>query len=324
MHYSIAELLSAPWAILPERLAFVTALLRSAVGQDTRPDTTPQVRIHAATNAARRTPAGNGAIAVLRFHGIAVQRTDELGEALGLLSLARFAQSFRAALVDDSVAGILLDVDSPGGSVYGIMELADEVWRARGRKPVFAVANSLAASGAYWIASSAAEFYVTPGGEVGGIGVVTAHLDMSQALEKAGVKTTLVSAGRYKLDGHPARPLGEDARKHVQSRVDEYYGAFVRSVARNRGVALAKVRNGMGQGRLLDAQRATREGMVDDVATIDMVVRKLAQRIGEGKAANASRIAAARQREIDALARQPSTVARRAAARQRLIELLSV
>jgi ClpP class serine protease len=91
---------------------------------------------------------------------------------------------------------------------------------------------------------------------------------------------TLVSAGRYKTEGNPFGPLSPDARKHMQDRVDGYYGAFTRAVARNRGVALAKVRNGMGQGCLLDAERAKREGMVDDVATIDTVVRRLALRIG--------------------------------------------
>ena len=325
MHHVIAELLLGPWAILPERLAFITALLRSAGGQSARPDPATQARIHATASAERHTLAGHDAIAVLPFHGVAVQRADELGEALGLLSLTRFAQNFRAALSDDSVAGILLDVDSPGGSVYGITELAGEVWGARGRKPVFAVANSLAASGAYWIASSAGEFYVTPGGEVGSIGVFAAHQDMSQALEKAGVKTTLVSAGRYKLDGHPAQPLGADARRHVQARVDAYYDTFVRGVARNRAVDPATVRNGFGQGRVLSAQAAKGEGMVDGVASLNEVLAIMVQRIRQGKAANTSRV-----REIAALARPPSSgssravMARRAAARQRVIQLLSL
>jgi signal peptide peptidase SppA len=320
---SITNLLNAPWAVLPDRLPSIKNLLIHGNGDHAT------IRGHArapqaSAGATRPTRAGHGAIAVLRLHGVLVPRASDFAEQFGLVGVERLMQDFRAALADDSIGGILLDVDSPGGSVYSMMELSDEVYQARNRKPVFAVANSLAASGAYLIASSASEFYVTPGGEVGSIGVVTAHLDMSQALEKAGVKTTLVSAGRYKLDGDPAQPLSADARRHVQARVDAYYGAFMRSVARNRAVDPATVRNGMGQGRLLDAERAKRESMVDGIATFDEVVCRLAQRLGEGKAANASRAAAARQREIDALARQPSTVARRAAARQRLIELLSV
>ncbi|ONA08806.1 S49 family peptidase [Burkholderia pseudomallei] len=325
MQHAIAEMLSSPWTIERSRLQVVLGILARAAGQNAPPDATTQVRIHAAARAASGRQAGNGAIAVLPFYGIAVQRTDDLGEAFGLLSLARFTQAFRAALNDDSVSGILIDVDSPGGSVYGIAELTDEAYRARSRKPVFAIANSLAASGAYWIASAASEFYVTPGGEVGSIGVVAAHQDFSKALGKAGVETTLIAAGKHKLDGHPFQPLGADARRHLQSRVNEYYGMFVRAVARNRAVDAATVRNGMGQGRLLDAERAKRENMVDGVATFDEVIGKLAQRLRQGKVANTSRVAAARHREIDALNRRPSSKASRpprAATRERVIELL--
>lgn len=321
MQHDIAEHLSAPWAILPGWLPGIQAALVSAArGQSAPHDSTHQARIHAAAKAASGRQAGDGAIAVLPFHGVAVQRTDELGEALGLLSLSRFTQAFRAALNNDSVSGILIDVDSPGGSVYGVAELADEIYRARTRKPIAAIANSLAASGAFWIGSAANETYMTPGGEVGSIGVVTMHEDVSKGLDKAGIKTTLIAAGKHKLGGHPFQPLGADARRHLQSRVNEYYGMFVRAVARNRAVDAATVRNGMGQGRLLDAERAMRENMVDGIATLDDVVRRLGQRIGQGKVANASRVAAARYREIGVLNRRPSSEPSRAMAAQRVVE----
>ncbi|KGC58609.1 signal peptide peptidase SppA [Burkholderia pseudomallei] len=329
MQHAIAEMLSGPWVIERSRLPFVLGVLARAAAQDAPPDATTQARFHAAAaRAASGRQAGNGAIAVLPFYGIAVQRTDDLGEAFGLLSLLRFAQSFRAALADDSVGGILIDVDSPGGSIYGVAELADEVYRARNRKPVFAIADSLAASGAYWIASAASQFYVTPSGEVGSIGVVTAHQSVSKAFEKAGIETTLISAGRYKTEGNPFEPLGADARRHVQNRVNDYYRMFISAVAKHRSVTESAVRNGFGQGRLLDAERAKREGMVDGIATLDDVVRRLARRIGQGKVANTARVAAARYREIDALNRRPSSGASRSAmratTRQREIDLLTL
>ena len=135
-------------------------------------------------------------------------------------------------------AGGLLD--SPGGSVYGVSELADEIMNARAQKPVIAIANSLAASAAYWIGCSASELYVTPGGEVGSIGVWQAHFDYSQALAAEGVTPTLISAGKYKVEGNPYAPLGEDALGFMQSRVDDYYAVFTKSVARGRGVPIAQ------------------------------------------------------------------------------------
>jgi signal peptide peptidase SppA len=227
----------------------------------------------------------NGSIAVLRLYGVLVPRASDFSEQFGLAGVQRFTQDFRAALADDSIGGILIDIDSPGGSVYGVMELADEIYRARGRKPVFAVANSLAASGAYWIASSASEFFVTTGGEIGSIGVTDLHTDVSGALNKAGIRMTLVSAGKYKTEGNSFGPLTGEARAAMQARIDAYYGAFTRAVARNRGVDVATVRDGMGEGRVLSAQVAKAENMVDGVATLDEVVRKLAWQFGQGKQA---------------------------------------
>lgn len=280
MQPMLADLLRGPWAVQPDRLPFICAALVSASrGTAEPPATMCAARTGAVTSATRRRQGDSSAIAVLPFYGVAVQRADALGEAIGLLSLARFTQAFRAALADDAVSAILIDVDSPGGSVYGVAELADEIYRARARKPIAAIANSLAASGAYWVASAARDFYVTPGGEVGSIGVVTAHQDVSKALGKAGIETTLIAAGKYKTEGNPFEPLSPNARQHAQSRVDDYHRMFVGAVAKHRGVTESAVRTGFGQGRLLDAQRAKREGMVDDVATIDEVVRKLALRV---------------------------------------------
>ena len=325
---SIRNPLDAPWAVLPNRLPFVCAALAGSFARQRQ--TAMQASSPLAASTSRRT-AANSTVAVLRFVGVAVQRTDALGEALGLLSLWHVAQALRAALADESIGGILMDVDSPGGCVYGVMELADEIYRCRTRKPIFAVANSLAAAGAYWIASAANELYVTPGGEVGGIGVYDIHTDLSKGLEKAGVEPTLISAGKYKTEGNPFEPLGADALAAIQRRVDAYYRAFVLAIAKHRNVPEMLVRNGMGQGRLLDADRAMRENMVDGIATLDDVAGKLARRIGQGKLVRPSARATllrATQRVIEASNHRPPGEVSRAtgltAARRREIELLSL
>ncbi|RDK04475.1 S49 family peptidase [Paraburkholderia lacunae] len=265
---------AATWAIRPEYALFVADTQRAA----DVPSTYSMRRALPATGE-RRIRLGNSVVAVLPFHGVAVQRASELGAALGFVSVDRFARSFRAALADGSVSGIVIDIDSPGGGLQAIAELADEIYQARGGKPVAAVANSIAAGAAYWIASAASNVYITPGGEVGSIGVFATHQDYSKALENEGVKTTLISAGRYKTEGSPFAPLSPSARQHLQARVNDDYDRFARAVSRNRGVDVVRVRNGMGQGRILGAQAATDEMMVDGVATLDEVVSKLAQRV---------------------------------------------
>jgi signal peptide peptidase SppA len=277
----IAEFLATPWALMPERLnAVATVLSRWSQNVAASNDALATVATDRALRDARRqasTMASGGGIAVLPLYGVVTQRGNMVDDVSGpgSVSTQQFAATLRQALADETVNQILIDIDSPGGSVYGVSELADELVNARAQKPVVAIANSLAASAAYWIGCSASEFYVTPGGEVGSIGVWQAHFDYSQALAAEGVTPTLIAAGKYKVEGNPYAPLDEEAQSFMQSRVDDYYTAFTKSVARGRGVPIAQVRDGMGQGRVLGADAALTQGMVDGIATLDDVIKKM-------------------------------------------------
>jgi signal peptide peptidase SppA len=178
------------------------------------------------------------------------------------------------AAADSGTKAIILHVDSPGGSVAGTAELAAKVRAARDRKPVIAQVDSQAASAAYWVASQATEVVSTPGGSVGSIGVVALHEDISAMLEAEGVRPTLISAGKYKVEGHPFAPLEDEAREHFQSVVDDSYRDFVGAVASGRGVTTKVVESKYGQGRVLFAQRALTAGMVDRIATFDQTLAR--------------------------------------------------
>ena len=218
-----------------------------------------------------------GGIAVIPIYGVITQRGNMVDDVSGpgMVSTQIVTQMLRQAVADDAVSQILLDIDSPGGSVYGVSELSDAILSARAQKPVVAIANSLAASAAYWVGSQASEFYVTSGGEVGSIGVWQAHQDYSKAMDEAGVKTTLISAGKFKVEGNPYAPLDEEAQGFMQSRVDDYYASFTKAVAKGRGVPITQVRDGMGQGRVLGADAALAQNMVDGIASFDQVLSKM-------------------------------------------------
>jgi signal peptide peptidase SppA len=183
-------------------------------------------------------------------------------------------KQFRAALADDTVKAIVFDVDSPGGDVDGIQELSDEIFNARGQKKIVAVANTMAASAAYWLASAADEFVVTPSGMVGSIGVFTTHNDVSEMDKMMGLKVTYISAGKFKTAANPDEPLSPEAEAAIQSVVDSFYDAFVSGVARNRGVAATDVKNGFGQARCVVAKDALKLHMVDKIATLDQTLAR--------------------------------------------------
>lgn len=299
----IAEFLATPWALMPERLNAVAAVLtRWSSNTPASEDVMQRVAADRNAREARRQSnqvngggAGNG-IAVLPLYGVVTQRGNMVDDVSGpgSVSTQQFAASLRQALTDESVSQILIDIDSPGGSVYGVAELADEIISARVQKPVIAIANSLAASAAYWIGACASELHVTPGGEVGSIGVWQAHQDYSKAMDEAGVKTTLISAGKFKVEGNPYTPLDEDAQSFMQSRVEDYYAAFTKAVAKGRGVSIAQVRDGMGQGRVLGADAALASNMVDGIASLDDVVRKMRRNAKVQNKQQASRLLQAR------------------------------
>jgi capsid assembly protease len=280
----IRWVMEQPWALMPESMqSYAYALAHREHG----------IAIDAAPQSRAKHGSGNGGagIAVIPVYGTIVERANQLDLCEGGTSTQQISNALAEANADSAVAQIVLDISSPGGSVYGVQELFDEIRSSK--KPVVAVANSLAASAAYWIGCAASEFYVTPGGEVGSIGVWTAHQDYSEALKKAGIDVTLISAGDYKVEGNPYAPLGAEAKKFMQGRIDEYYGAFTRGVATGRRVTVADVREGMGKGRVYGAKQALAAQMVDGISTFDQVVATMQKRIKSATPLRTASLAAA-------------------------------
>jgi signal peptide peptidase SppA len=274
---------SIPWAIEPQYGQVVAAILqRRAAGEqltagEIRSAVGPGKERQAAHLAAadRMTRSTGGLIAVIPFVGVVTQRAGMFGDSSGMVSTEGLVRRLRAAAADPDVGAIVLDVDSPGGGMPGVPEAADAI--AAIDKPVVAVANSLMASAAYYLASQAHEVVVSPSSLTGSIGVMALHLDWSGAFEQAGIKPTLVKAGRYKTEGNSYMPLSEEAQQHMQALIDETYGEFVGAVARARGVKPADVRKGFGEGRVVSAKEAVRLGMADRVDTLQGVVERLAR-----------------------------------------------
>jgi signal peptide peptidase SppA len=274
---------SNAWAMRPDKLLAIEAFLADkACGVDISAEDV-QAIVQAATAGRPQKVVGN--VAVLPIMGVISHRAgmmQDLSEPQGA-SAEKISRQLDALIEDTSVGAILLDMNSPGGTVPGVMELADKIYNARGVKKIVAVANAQVASAAYWIGSQAEEFVVVPSGEVGSIGVFMVHQDLSERFKMAGIQPTLIKAGKYKVEGNPYVPLDEEARAAFQASVDQYYDAFVKAVARGRGVNTSAVRNGFGEGRMVMAQEAVKLGMADRVATMDDTLKRLGAAPGSGK-----------------------------------------
>ncbi len=274
----LAEFYATPWALDPlihaqmemiiERWAMGSKLsaeqITAAVG------TAPQAATARRDQAER---AGGGVVAIIPVYGVLTHRAHAKAVSTQMTSTEELSACIRAAVASPDVSSIILDIDSPGGSVFGVQEVSDLIFASRGSKPIIAVANAQAASGAYWIAAQADELVITPSGAVGSIGAFMTHQDNSEKYAKDGVKKTYVTAGKYKVEGNDTGPLEGEALANAQNMVDSFYTTFVKAVAKGRGVSVDQVRGeSFGQGRMILARDAVAAGMANRVATLDQVI----------------------------------------------------
>ena len=230
-------------------------------------------------------------MAVLPVQGIISQKMNMMAAMSGGTSTELLGREFDSLMADKSVDAIVLDIDSPGGNYHGTPELAEKIYKARGTKPIVAVANSLCASAAYWIGSAADELIMSPSADAGSIGVLAVHTDQSGLNEQMGIKPTYITYGRHKAEANPDGPLSDDAIEHLQTSVDVAGRTFEKAVAAHRGVTIAVVRNNYGQGRCYAAKEAMSRGMVDRVSTLAAEVDRLAtaSRVRRGRRVSAQR-----------------------------------
>ena len=217
--------------------------------------------------------------AVIAVHGVLTYRPDIIsmlfGDGTDYMSIR---EQFQAALDDGDTDRIILDVDSPGGEVAGMFDLADDIFNARGKKPIIAVLNESGYSAAYGIASSADRIYAPRTGGAGSVGVIAVHIDQSGYDEKLGVAYEVIKAGQFKDDFDPHSPLSADARARIQAIIDADYELFVNLVARNRGLNPSDVR--AQEAGLYYGKAAVDAGLIDAVQSWKQVASKYQIRKG--------------------------------------------
>ncbi|MBS3018696.1 hypothetical protein DJFAAGMI_01428 [Comamonas sp. PE63] len=231
------------------------------------------------TRKGERTERGyrvNEGVAVISAMGGLVHRTRLEADSSLLIGYNDLAADMEDALAQPEVHAIALVLDSPGGEVSGAFELADRIYAARGRKPIVAVADGMAASAAYLAASAADEVVLTTTSYVGSIGVVMRHVDYSRALANEGINVSHIFAGEHKVDGNPYQPLPTSVREHLQADIEGLYQMFVQAVARHRGMEEQAVRDTRAAVYRGVAGVAAR--LADRIGTADAVISDLSAR----------------------------------------------
>lgn len=225
-------------------------------------------------------------VAIVPVIGTLVQRADGIDAQSGLLGYNRIGAQFRAAMADDTVEAVLLEIDSPGGEVNGLFQLAETI--ASAQKPVWAIANEEAFSAAYAIASQASQLWVPETGMVGSVGVLMTHVDQSKLDQSIGLDYTYIFAGKKKVDGNPHEPLSKRARQDAQDEVDRIYDIFVKAVASGRNIDPQAVRD--TEAGLLNPKDAKAGGFIDGIASFSDTLAALGNEVS--RASRGTRAAA--------------------------------
>ncbi|ADV01267.1 peptidase S49 [Alicycliphilus denitrificans BC] len=214
-------------------------------------------------------------VAVLSVSGVLVHRSRlDMAESTFFYGYNDLAADLEDAMANPEVHAVLLVYDSPGGEAQGAFEYAQRVHAMRGRKPLWAISDGMAASAAYLGGSAAEQFAITSTGIAGSIGVVARHVDLSRALDAEGITVTHIFAGSHKVDGNPYEPLPESVRKDWQAEIDNLYGMFIDAVATHRGIDVRAVR--ATQAATYTGQAAVDARLADRIATTDSLIAELA------------------------------------------------
>ena len=207
-------------------------------------------------------------IAVIEISGVLIHRGGWIGQSSGQTSYEGIAAQIEAAAEDPAVRGLALEIDSFGGEVAGVFDLADRIRAIRGSKPVWAFIAEHAFSAGYALASQADRILLPRTGALGSIGVVVLHADMSGQLDQDGVRVTLVHSGQHKVDGNPYQPLPEAVRDDIQREIDVLRFLFAETVAAGRAGRLSQEAALATEAATFRGVDAVAAGLADEVTDL--------------------------------------------------------
>ncbi len=208
------------------------------------------------------------------------------GEKIAIVEIAGFigdsrdiVRQIRIFREDNSVQGIILRIDTPGGAVAPSQEIYDEVLRSRTKKPIYASMGSVAASGGYYIAAAAEKVYANPGSLTGSIGVIMAFTNFEGLMKKVGVRPEVIKAGKFKDTGSPARSMSKKEKKYLQAVVKDVHNQFIEAVTKGRNLSKQQAKE-LADGRIFTGRQALDLKMVDELGGLEDAISSMGARLG--------------------------------------------
>ncbi len=270
---SVTDILNGAWAIQPAYLEMIQTTYQERRGQKLTAEGLKDIEAAVGkplnNNADKRYEVRNG-VAVIPVMGSMVKRGNMFTNVSGMASYEAIQSDINQALNDPAVKAAVLNIDSPGGMVNGTASTADAIRAFAAQKPIAAWTDGNMTSAAQWLGAATGNVYIgNDTTQLGSIGVIGRHQDISKAESEAGIKTTVLTAGKYKGVGHPHAPLSAEHQAIMQDSLDYAYSAFVNSIAQDRGATVEDVLANMAEGRIFNGQQAIDVGLADGMMSLD-------------------------------------------------------
>ncbi|WP_064092639.1 signal peptide peptidase SppA [Rossellomorea aquimaris] len=222
---------------------------------------------------------GNGQkrIAVLEVEGV-IQDTGNAGSLFESPGYNHeiFMDKLDAVQEDNTVKGIVLKVNSPGGGVVESAQIHEKLLeiKKKSKKPIYVSMGSIAASGGYYISAPANKIFASKETLTGSLGVIMQNINYSKLAEKYGVDFVTIKSGPYKDIMSPTREMKEEERKILQSMIDNSYEGFVDVIAEGRGMSEAEVKK-IADGRIYDGLQAKEVNLIDEFGYVEDTIAAL-------------------------------------------------
>ncbi|WKL15670.1 S49 family peptidase [Comamonas testosteroni] len=271
---NLRDLIQGAWALEPAMLNEIQAIYDTHLRGDKIDVAAVEARLgRPLANEQQEYEVNPDGVAVLQLSGVMAPKANLFARVSGGISTQVAARQVESAMVDQRVKGMVVVLNSPGGNVLGVPELAQTIFEAAASKPLVVFSDEQILSAGYWAASAANGIYISSNVvSIGSIGVV-----MDRSYEPgASKRQESVAAGKYKRMVNASEPLSQEARAEVQADVDYVYTLFVDDVARFRGASSEQVLQYMADGRVFRGQNAINAGLVDGVSTLDDLVARMA------------------------------------------------
>ena len=259
-----------PWLLMPEVHRQLCSILEAHITGEAH----QAGGIADALPAQPETPSFStvGQLAVIPIQGVLGKHVGDMAKSSGATDIGDIENALDECMADPEIKGILLDVNSPGGTTTGIPELASKIAQATIHKPIVAYTDSRMASAAYWLASGADAIFASQSASIGSIGVYMAWLDDSRAMEMRGYRAELIKRGKFKAVGISGTALSAEARSMLQQNVDQVYDWFTSHVKMFR----EDIPDSAMEGQVFFGQSALDNDLTDRVGTLDDALAELA------------------------------------------------